>query len=355
MQEKRYQVFVSSTYRDLIEHRQLVMKALLQMDAIPAGMELFPASDDDAWTLIQHVIDASDYYVVIIGGKYGSTDKEGVSYTEKEFDYAAEIQKPIMAFLHGSVGDLPRDKTETDQGAWDKLERFRRKVQKKHCKYWKTPEELTIAVLTSYHQLIHDKPAIGWVRGDQAKTVEELEQLAKAQQRVQELQSELDQYRTQETRELTLFAQGDERVTLRFQFWAGNAPIVQEVDFAWADLFRVVGQQILSGPMESEVAAAIGRAADAGSVAPEPPQAPNARDLALLPADLRLVKLQFIALRLITVDYFATTWQPASSGGPMATVFQKTDITKNVWKLTSRGSDYLAQLAAIRRTTPPDA
>ena len=68
MNDIRYQVFVSSTYRDLIEHRQLVMKALLQVNAIPAGMELFPASDDDAWTLIQRVIDASDYYVVIIGG-----------------------------------------------------------------------------------------------------------------------------------------------------------------------------------------------------------------------------------------------------------------------------------------------
>jgi hypothetical protein len=53
--EKRYQVFVSSTFTDLIDERRAVMQALLELDCIPAGMELFPASTDDQWTLIQRV------------------------------------------------------------------------------------------------------------------------------------------------------------------------------------------------------------------------------------------------------------------------------------------------------------
>jgi len=40
--EKRYQVFISSTFEDLQEERQEVMRALLELDCIPAGMELFP-------------------------------------------------------------------------------------------------------------------------------------------------------------------------------------------------------------------------------------------------------------------------------------------------------------------------
>ncbi|HZK83011.1 MAG TPA: DUF4062 domain-containing protein, partial [Humisphaera sp.] len=59
---KRYQVFVSSTYRDLIEYRQLVIKSLMQIDALPAGMEAFPAADEDAWSIIKRTIDQSDYY-----------------------------------------------------------------------------------------------------------------------------------------------------------------------------------------------------------------------------------------------------------------------------------------------------
>jgi Domain of unknown function (DUF4062) len=42
--EKRYQIFVSSTYEDLQEERREVMQSLLKMNCIPTGMELFPAA-----------------------------------------------------------------------------------------------------------------------------------------------------------------------------------------------------------------------------------------------------------------------------------------------------------------------
>ena len=55
--DKRYQVFVSSTYRDLIDERREVIQALLELNCIPAGMELFVAADDDQSALIQVIID----------------------------------------------------------------------------------------------------------------------------------------------------------------------------------------------------------------------------------------------------------------------------------------------------------
>lgn len=72
MVEKRYQVFVSSTFNDLIEERQEILQALLELDCIPSGMELFPAANEDQWTLIKKVINDCDYYIVVIAGKYGS-------------------------------------------------------------------------------------------------------------------------------------------------------------------------------------------------------------------------------------------------------------------------------------------
>lgn len=86
--EIKYQVFVSSTYKDLLEERQEVMQALLELDCIPVGMELFPAADDDQWTLIKRLIDDCDYYILIAGGRYGSVNKEGISYTQMEYEYA---------------------------------------------------------------------------------------------------------------------------------------------------------------------------------------------------------------------------------------------------------------------------
>ena len=98
--DKRYQVFVSSTYQDLQEERQEVMQALLGLYCIPSGMELFPAANEDQWTLIKGVIDDCDYYIVIVGGRYGSVGPEGISYTEMEYRYALKRGKPIIAFLH---------------------------------------------------------------------------------------------------------------------------------------------------------------------------------------------------------------------------------------------------------------
>src|SRR4051794_5259036 len=140
--EKRYQVFVSSTFRDLKDERREVMQALLEMDCIPAGMELFPAADDDAWKLIQRVIDQSDYYVVIVGGKYGTTDAEGISYTEREYDYATSRTKHVLAFLHENPEALAGTKLELDGDLRERLTVFRRRIEKEHtCKYWNSAQE----------------------------------------------------------------------------------------------------------------------------------------------------------------------------------------------------------------------
>lgn len=70
-------------------------------------MELFPAANEDQWTLIKKVIDDSDYYLVIIAGRYGSIGADGISYTEMEYRYALEAGKPVIGFIHKSPEELP--------------------------------------------------------------------------------------------------------------------------------------------------------------------------------------------------------------------------------------------------------
>lgn len=164
--DKRYQVFQSSTFLDLREERQRVMHALLELDCIPAGMELFPASDRDVWTTIKHVIDESDYYLVIVGGRYGSVGPDGMSYTEREYRYALKSGKPTIAFLHDDPSSLPPDKRDKDPGLHDRLLRFRRLCEKKTCKFWSTPDNLAAAVSPSLIKLQRTNPGVGWVRAD---------------------------------------------------------------------------------------------------------------------------------------------------------------------------------------------
>ena len=54
--DKKYQVFVSSTYEDLQEERKKVMEALLQMNCFQVGMEYFNASDESQSTIVGPVL-----------------------------------------------------------------------------------------------------------------------------------------------------------------------------------------------------------------------------------------------------------------------------------------------------------
>jgi len=76
---KKYQIFISSTYEDLKEEREAAIKTILCLDHIPIGMEMFNAGDDEQWEVIRRTIDSSDYYVVIIAFRYGSTIESGLS------------------------------------------------------------------------------------------------------------------------------------------------------------------------------------------------------------------------------------------------------------------------------------
>ena len=93
--KKRYQVFISSTFADLADERRHVMETILKCDCFPAGMEMFPALDMEQFTYIKSIIDDSDYYILIIAGRYGTLTSDGISYTEKEYDYAVEKASPF--------------------------------------------------------------------------------------------------------------------------------------------------------------------------------------------------------------------------------------------------------------------
>lgn len=101
--EKKYQIFISSTYEDLKEERKKAIEAILTMNYFPVGMEMFSAADDEQWEIIRETIDVSDYYVLIVGNKYGSIipdgEDAGMSYTEKEFRYALKQGIPILAYV----------------------------------------------------------------------------------------------------------------------------------------------------------------------------------------------------------------------------------------------------------------
>ena len=164
----RYQIFISSTYEDLRGERQQATQAILEAGYFPSGMELFPASDDTQWDLIKSVIAESDYYVVIVGGTYGTTNESGDSYTELEYDFAVERGIPVLGFVKTNIDNIASKFVEPDKGKRDRLDAFRKKVLSRICRKFQDPKELGMAVLKSLMQESRVRPRIGWVRADRA-------------------------------------------------------------------------------------------------------------------------------------------------------------------------------------------
>jgi hypothetical protein len=219
--DKRYQVFISSTFTDLKDERQAVLKAILELDHMPAGMELFPATDSSAWQLIKDVIDSSDYYVLIIGGRYGSLDEEGIGFTEKEYDYALSTRKPVVPLLHESPDNLPRAKTETAPAAWKKLSAFRAKVERGHtCVYWKSADDLKARVIVGLTSVIKRQPGVGWVRADGVPTSATLMEVLTLKNRIAELEQVSASRDSQPPRGTEELAQGNDRQEMNLAFTA---------------------------------------------------------------------------------------------------------------------------------------
>lgn len=243
--DRRYQVFISSTFTDLVDERREVMQALLEMDCLPAGMELFPAADTDQWTLIKGVIEQSDYYLVILGGRYGSTTEEGISYTEKEYDHAVEVGIPVMGFVPSEPDEIPVGKTDRSDAAAEKLVGFRKKVQLKMTKDWRNAEDLGSKVTRGLMHLIKTNPRPGWVRGDQAMTLETRTEIAELKARIAQFEKqEAESSAVEPTQIDERFAHGDDEIELELVhkgFLGGDLAEVGYLTYTWDEIVEVLG------------------------------------------------------------------------------------------------------------------
>lgn len=163
--DKRYQVFISSTFEDLKEARMEISNALLRANCFPAGMELFPAAGEELFEYIKKIVRQSDFYIVVSAGKYGSICPDtGIGYTEMEYDYAVEIGKPIIRLLNSNPKEyLPEDLVESESKSYDRLEQFREKMRAERLvNYWMEPSELPSLALLNLNYVISAFPTSGW-------------------------------------------------------------------------------------------------------------------------------------------------------------------------------------------------
>ena len=184
--DKKLQVFISSTFVDLKDERQAAVQAILKAGHIPAGMELFTAGDKSQMETIKRWIDESDIYMLILGGRYGSIEPTtSLSYTELEYDYAVEKEKPLFAVvitddaLNKKVMVNGLDHVERNQPA--ALAEFKKKALSNISSFFEDSKDIKLAVHETIGDFVGRYEFSGWVRGDTvpdtAPLIEEIKRL----------------------------------------------------------------------------------------------------------------------------------------------------------------------------------
>lgn len=169
--KKKLQIFISSTYTDLIEERQAAVQAVLRAGNIPAGMELFSAGNKSQLTTIKKWIDESDIYVLILGGRYGSLEPDTkLSYTELEYRYALDNGKPLFAIVLDQEMMDEKIKKEgqsvIELENQDKYREFKELVLSKVCRFTNNESDIKLSVLESIIDIQNEYELTGWVKGD---------------------------------------------------------------------------------------------------------------------------------------------------------------------------------------------
>ncbi|EOA2992880.1 DUF4062 domain-containing protein [Yersinia enterocolitica] len=195
MEEKKYQIFVSSTYEDLYPARKKIIETILSLYHFPVGMEMFSADDADQWEIIEEMINTSDYYVIVIGHRYGSLSPEGISYTEKEYNYAKSLGIPVLSFIRGrDVATKPHERENNTDLAM-KLDQFIVNAKaNKMCDFWVGEDELINKVTIALTKIFSRTPRVGWVRGDQAISKEISQELASLSSENRHLRDKVIEY-----------------------------------------------------------------------------------------------------------------------------------------------------------------
>lgn len=224
-------------------------------------MELFPAANEDQWTLIKKVIDDCDYYLVIVASRYGSIGPTGISYTEMEYQYALDQNKPIIAFLHRDPRQLPSSRCESSPDGQQKLTTFREFTQQKMVKFWTSPSDLGSVVSRSIIVLMRNSPAVGWVRADMFPDKDATEEILYLRDRVAELEELLEASQTTAVPGTEELSQGEDSVELEYHTdttYDTNKP-VKKVKSTWNEVFADMAPAMIDEVSEGNLMNAIER------------------------------------------------------------------------------------------------
>jgi tetratricopeptide (TPR) repeat protein len=143
-------IFLSSTQRDLLNERDKVEKTIVSFGQQFIGMEHFFSREETALATCLTEVDNSQLFILVVGHRYGFTDSNGISYTEREYLRAGQLGKPRYVYLLDDAAQNAMRDDDADeqlgQAKQQQLIRFRAGLANPNSghtvSFFKTPSEL---------------------------------------------------------------------------------------------------------------------------------------------------------------------------------------------------------------------
>lgn len=306
----------------------------MELDCIPAGMEIFPAIDEEQFNFIKSIIDDCDYYILIIGGRYGSVSNEGISYTEMEYDYALEKGIKVLAFIHENPDNITLGKSEKDEVLRKKLEQFKSKVSTNRIiKYWNNASELPGLVSLSLSKTIKTYPAVGWIRANSVTNPELLQELNEERKKNNELKDQISVLSKSQIKKVSIenLASFSDKFTIHGKIYSSSyGRLDWTVALTWEEIFSLISPFLLTPPADDLAQKKLGKIFYRKS---DEYNDNNSNSPDIDEQDFQTIKIHLKTLGLINIEYSKTT-----SGG-MALF----------WSLTELGEEKMTLLRSVRK------
>jgi hypothetical protein len=294
-------------------------------------MEIFPAADVEQFEYIKKVIDECDYYVLIIGARYGSVDVVGVSFTEKEYDYAVDQKKTVLGFIHGNPGSIPISKADTSPALVKHLTAFCQKVSRgRLVQFWQSRDDLKSKIIIALSKTFTDAPGVGWIRADVAASDDLLAQNNQLKNKLDALEAKNDELRLQITPLVENIAGLNDPFTVRYHYQrAGSTErfTATVTNITWGEIFMAVGPELIRPSAPGKLSDKL------RSYLRENKSISNDFSLIhIFESDANTIKMHLIALGLVRAE------AAKRAGGGLVEFIS----------LTERGTKQLVELMAVR-------
>ncbi len=332
MIDKRYHVFISTTEADMHAERVVLSQTLVSQGFFSWGLE---QRTPLTTAFARRQIDDCDYFILMLGSRYGELSASGVSYMHLEYIYAVTKQKPILVLMY----EAPETRSEqfqdkTPEGKVKFLD-FRRQLQRERdtVMTFRDLRDLEIAIRHTMPQFLSRYPAQGWIRPNQQLVQQLQDENEQLRQKV--IQLEQQQPKTHSTlqrpTELSQ-VQGHEEIIFDYKVHAYQDGNFRELrpqrQMSWNDLLMVIGPGFSPAMPEDSFAKILNDYLNSTALSEVRDVMPRAHAVARCQVNIR-------ALHMIKTQFKNNAW---------IVPVGRDDRQRILWELSASGERQLSRL-----------